>query len=348
MNIPYFWKTKLSDIQEAYNSASKATEKRILTTSAGGRPVYMLAYGAKKAPGKANYSSALGAGDASAFKNPTNNHPTVVLLGAVHGQETEGTAALMNLISLIETGLDLDGKANNDLIDALSKVRLVIVPIVNPDGRDRVVPESMIGLTGKELRYWGQGTWKDKTLCGWPDCKKLHPILGHTDFLGGYYNDNGINIMHDNFFRPMASETSAILELCEKEEADFVLHLHGGSNSKGDLLQPHYVTDDANRAIYELSERCFEKGKNENLEFCIMPMPDTPKGKNPPSFNLVCACHHVCGAVSVCYESNECIIDEPGPKLTHEEIIRMHMILFEECALMAKAGCAFCSDKNKI
>lgn len=30
-----------------------------------------------------------------------------MLIGAVHGQELEGTAALLNLISLLETGKDL-------------------------------------------------------------------------------------------------------------------------------------------------------------------------------------------------------------------------------------------------
>ena len=27
-----------------------------------------------------------------------------------------------------------------------------------------------------------QGTWKDKSLCGWPDCKKVHPIIEYVDF----------------------------------------------------------------------------------------------------------------------------------------------------------------------
>jgi hypothetical protein len=62
---------------------------------------------------------------------------------------------------------------------------------------------------------------------------------------------------------------------------------------------------------------------------------EVAKGENPPTFNLVCAVHHVCGAVSVCYESNECVIDEPGKHLTHAQIVRMHMILFAECFAFA-------------
>ena len=335
MNLPVFWKTTLAEIDEAYGSACKVAEKRILTRSPGGRPVYMLAYGAKKLPGTANYSSALGSHDASCYKNPANDHPTIVLIGAEHGQETEGVAALMNLIALLETGKDLAGNGNDTLLALAEKARIVIVPVANPDGRARVQPAGMVGLTGYDLRYWGQGTWKDGSLCGWPECKKVHPIKGHEDFLGGYYNDNGINLMHDNFFHPYAAETQALLDLCADEAADFVLHLHGGSNSMGDLLQTNYVPLDVQQAIVELSKRCLAVGLKENLEFNVIPVPERESGANPPSFNLVSAVHHVCGGVSVCYESNECLIDEPGPHRTHEEITRMHMILFEETLRMA-------------
>lgn len=338
MKLPNYWKTTLEDIEKAYDSAKNTAQKGIITYSAGNRPVYMLAYGEKKERGSANYSSALGALDKSCYKGSTANSPCVVIIGAVHGQETEGVASIMNLISLLEHGVDLDGNKNDTLLELTKKVRLVLVPVLNPDGRARVEPPAIVGLTGSELRYWGQGTWKDGSLCGWPDCKKIHPILDAADHLGGYYNDDGINIMHDNFFNPMAKETSAILQLCDDENADFILQLHGGSNSKGDLLQPAYVTKEVNEAVYDLSNRCLAAGKKEGLEFSVLDMPEYPHGENPPSFNLVSAIHHVCGGVSVCYESNECIIDEPGPKLTHRQIIRTHMILFEETIRMSLEG----------
>lgn len=335
MKIPEFWKTALPEIDEAYENAHKMTEKRIIARSAGGRPVYMLAYGQKKQPGTANLSSALGSHDKSCYLNPANTQPTIVLIGAEHGQETEGVAALMNLLSLLETGLDLAGCRNDALLALAEKARIVIVPVANPDGRARVEPKGIVGLTGYDLRYWGQGTWKDGSLCGWPECKKIHPIKGHEDFLGGYYNDDGINLMHDNFFHPMARETQALLDLCADEAADFVLHLHGGSNSKGDLLQTHYVPVDVQQAIVDLSKRCLAAGEKEELDFNVIPVPERESGANPPSFNLVSAVHHVCGGVSVCYESNECLIDEPGPHRTHAQVTRMHMILFEETLRMA-------------
>lgn len=336
MFTPAYWKTDLNYIEKTYLEAKNCSEKRILCQSAGDRPVYMLAYGEKKAHGTANYSSALGGRDKGCF-SPKGQKPCVILIGAVHGQETEGVAAITNLISLLETGVDLMGKTNEKLLSLVENIRLVIVPVANPDGRARVKPDSMIGKSFEEFRYWGQGTWADGSLCGWPDCKKIHPIKDSAGFLGGYYNDDGINLMHDNFFHAKARETTAILDICEDECADFVLNLHGGGNIKGGMLPTDYVTKECSLAIDELYQRCQRVGDTEGLEFFRGAIPALPSGENPPTFNLISATHHVCGAVSACYESNEGILDDPvGTPRTYEEIMRMHEILFEECFAMAQ------------
>ena len=67
-----------------------------------------------------------------------------------------------------------------------------------------------------------------------------------------------------------------------------------------------------------------------------MPIPPREGGEIPPSFNLVSALHHVCGAVSGLFESNQCVIDEPGVRLNHEQVYRSHMILFEQLFQMAR------------
>ena len=337
MKTPSYWKTDLKHIEKAFTDAKSCSEKRVLCMSAGNRPVHMLAYGDKKARGSANYSSALGARDKGCFA-PEGQKPCVILIGAVHGQETEGVAAITNLISLLENGVDLRGRRNDKLLGAVENIRLVIVPVANPDGRARVEPDCMVGRKFEELRYWGQGTWADGSPCNWPECKRVHPIKDAAGFLGGYYNDDGINLMHDNFFHPMARETQAILDLCADEAADFVLHLHGGGNIKGGMLPTDYVTAECSRAIDDLYLRCQSRGEKEGLEYFRAAIPSVPSGKNPPSFNLVSATHHVCGAVAACYESNEGILDEPGmpTRLDHEQILRMQEILFEELFAMAQ------------
>ena len=337
MDHPAFWKTSNEDISRLYDTAVKA-EKSVIAVSPGGRPVLALAYGSsnENEPKKANWSSALGSMDPKCYSDPDTKTPTLVLIGTEHGQETEGTAALANLISLLETGVDLAGNTNDALLSLCENARIVIVPIANPDGRARVVPDAIIGLKQYDLRYWGQGTWKDGSLCGWPECKKIHPILNEVDFLGGYYNDDGVNLMHDDFFSPKAEETKALLELCDAERADIVIHLHGGGDSKGNLMQTSYMSDPAKAIVEKLAKACYEQGKNEGLEFVGDHAYSLDDGPVPGAFNLASAVHHKCGAVSFVYEGNECIIDEPGPKLTHGQVTRMHMIVFEEALKILK------------
>ncbi|MBQ2956377.1 MAG: hypothetical protein IJE08_07940 [Clostridia bacterium] len=337
LETPAFWKTDLDTIEQLALTA-KAAEVRKIGISAGGRPMWCFSYGEKQPiTHQANYSSACGGHDKSCYVPLEGKKPVVLLLGAVHGGETEGTAAAINLISLLETGKDLIGNEYPSLIEAARKVRLVIVPVCNPDGRARVQPAAMIGCTGDELRYWMQGTWTDGSLCGWPDCKKTHPIKEKVDFLGGYFNDDGINLMHDNFFHPMAAETQALIDLCDEESADWILHLHGGSNSTNVLLQTRYVTLECQEAIHNLAMRCDETARatTDDLRFNIQDIPGKECGKTPPSFNLTSALHHVCGGVSAVFESNQCIIDQSGTHYNHEQVYRSHRILFEQCFLTA-------------
>ena len=334
MALPGFWKSDLETLNNLANKAQKAEVCKI-TLSAGGRPVWAFKYGEKqKIVSRANYNSACGAGDFSSYVVQANKKPVVMIVGGVHAGETEGIMSLHNWISLLETGLDLAGRPNQAMLDIADGVRLVLVPIANPDGRARLIPDAVYGMTRAELEYWAQGTWKDGTLCKWPGCKKIHPIKDHVDFLGSYFNDDGINLMHDQFFSTMASETQALLDLSIEEYADFIMLLHGGANCQNMLLSTHYVPIEHNEALRELAEICNAKAELKGLRFRIPEVPQnlpTGKGKgSPPSFNLTSALHHATGAIAGLFESNEHIIDMDGIRFTHEQIYLSHFILFEE------------------
>ena len=106
---PEYWKTTLEEIDQQMVGIRKG-KRRILCISPGGRPVYAVFYGTENQINRtANLSSALGAGDPSCFVNRKvgNWRPTLLLAGCIHGGEFEGTAALLNLISVMETGKDL-------------------------------------------------------------------------------------------------------------------------------------------------------------------------------------------------------------------------------------------------
>ena len=131
----------------------------------------------------------------------------------------------------------------------------------------------------------------------------------------------------------MAEETRALLKLAAEEFADMILLLHGGTNSLNDLQYPAYAPREVYEAIAGLAKCCDQAAQPEGLAFLKRPIPDMPSGQTPPSFNLTSALHHVGGAVSALFESNQCIVDEIGPKFTMEQIYRSHMILFEQTCL---------------
>ena len=54
------------------------------------------------------------------------------------------------------------------------------------------------------------GTKPDGSSYHWPEVKRIHPMRGQAvGTLGAYFNDDGVNLMHDEWFDPMAAETRA-------------------------------------------------------------------------------------------------------------------------------------------
>jgi hypothetical protein len=338
METPVFWKGSLEDIEQSVKSIKKG-KVEVLCKSAGDREVYLVEYGERNyIKHEANYSSAAGAKDLKCYADKTQSGyiPTVLLVGAVHGGEFEGTVAILNLISLLETGRDLAGNENEDILDAVKGTNLLLIPCLNVDGRARVPFDSFLGKDYETFRYYSQGTWKDGSLCEWPDCKAKHPIIDHVYFLGSYFNDDGINLMHDNFFFPMAVETKALLRLCDQRVPDVTIHLHGGSNTTSTFLQTNYVPKYMNRRIYELALQvkfaAEERGCGELFQICKQET--NAESYPPPSFNLVSACSHINGEVCITYESNQGLDDEN--QYTPEQIYEIIMIVFETTCRYAK------------
>ncbi len=81
-------------------------------------------------------------------------------------------------------------------------------------------------MTLHEFQFWGQGTWSDNTIAVWPVSKRQHPRVGpEIGWLGCYFNNDGINPMHDEFFAPMGPEAPAILKVAMEEGPDVAVSL---------------------------------------------------------------------------------------------------------------------------
>lgn len=338
--IPEYWKSSLEDIEKSVESVKKGNVKKICD-SAGGRPVYRIFYGTENVLSKkANLSSALGAADFSCYadKSSPDYIPTLCLVGCIHGGEFEGTVAILNLINLIENGCDLAGNEFGELLELTKKVNLVLIPCMNPDGRSKIDFPSFVGKTFADLRYYNQGTWKDGSLCNWPDCKKIHPIKDYVDVLGAYFNDDGINLMHDDFLLNPSSEVTAVLKELDKYVPDFSVLLHGGAETVNSFFRLDYVSVQSLNKVVSFEKQIAKRAIKEGLNFKIGSetwVPDDPF----VSFNLTSAMHQVCGEPCVVYETNQGLKGEEG-SLTHDEIYKHHILLFEEL-------CKFITQKKE-
>lgn len=344
MNIPEFWKGNVKDVENMMNSVEKG-KVSIICKSAGNRNVYLVEYGKKNNLKRtANYSSATGARSTKYYADKSGRDyvPTVLLVGSTHGNEWEGTVALNNLISIIETGTDLDGKRHDFLLEAMEGVNLLIIPCLNPDGRARIPLETMAGQTFDKFRYYSQGTWKDGSPCNWPECKSVHPIKDACDFMGGYFNDDGVNIMHDNFFFPMAEETKAILRVADEYVPDMTILLHGGDNTKQCFFSVDYIPGCIRKQICELGCDIFEETKKIGLNpehFLNNDMRNRQDELPIATFSLTSALTNICGEPCVTYESNQGL-DSPNA-FSMEEIYLHHLVLF-------KTVFAFVKKRNLI
>lgn len=335
-HVPAYWKGNNQDVENTIREVKKGKVHR-LRESAGGRPIYMIEYGSSNMPpSQATLSSALGAGDYSCYadKRGVDYHPTVFLAGCIHGGEFEGTVAILNLIHLIEKGVDYAGNTDQELLSYVKKLHLVLVPICNPDGRSHIPFDNFVGRTFYELRYYNQGTWKDGSLCGYPQCKKYFPIKDYVDYLGGYYNDEGVNIMHDDFFGDASSETRNILDICRQYAPDASVLFHGGAGFPNHITVPAYVSGNAKERICKLIEKTIGAYEEADLEFIDNREEQLSykeeQTKPPKAFNLVSAMHHCCGEMCITFESNQGLIDSSYVYLDNEKIYLSH-ILFMRC-----------------
>lgn len=328
---PAFFKATLEDIEREVAAVRKGTVQTV--SSAGGRKIQLVCYGKKNDYRRtANLSSAAGYGDSSCYADKARPEvkPCLLLVGAMHGAEFEGTSAILNLIHVIETGQDYAGNPYPSLTRMAEEMNLLLIPCLNPDGRARVPFQEVTGMSFEEFRYWAQGTWKDGSLAGWPDCKKIHPILAAAGHLGAYYNDDGVNLMHDDFFAPMAGETKFLLDTVGEYVPDLTILLHGGTNAPNLVINPSgvplYFKTEARRFALNLDRRC----RGEGLKTRVQPI--NASDTNPPvSVNAAAAVTLKCGELCVTYETNQGL-DYGDLIYDAAQIYRHHILLFEAAA----------------
>jgi hypothetical protein len=334
--VPAWWTSRLDQIEDFLDAEVDPQRLQLLATSPGGRPIRAAFHGDPEPHlrGLANFNSAMGAQDPNAYcRRGERKRPVLIILAGVHGAEVEGMVAALSAISLLETGVDQAGYDQPTLAEKLHRLRLIVIPVANPDGRARVPYDGWVGLPTAEMHRVGQGTRRDGTSYGWPACKATHPMTGDVGGLGGYFDDAGVNLMHDEWAAPMSQTTRALLQLVHQEAPDIVLNCHSHPTPPAVLYSP-YVPQAVKEELAAFAARFYSDLDLAGLPHpsdLPEPRPDGPAGQVPPAFNLTSMLYHAGAALPMTFESPHGLADGPVP-FTYEQILQVYHTLFETAA----------------
>ncbi len=306
-NIPAFWVTSFEEVGSFLRERIRKGKVQVFGKTAGGRPMRAVCYGEpRKGTGTTTFSGSLGFGDVRAYIGPNYERKVYWGMGAVHGGEFEGIAGAVNLLSVLETGKDLRGREWPEITAAARALdRILIIPITNADGRARI-PLRMIrhqGTNNRVQEYFNTGARPDGTNIGWPACKQNIPLdFSTTQFPGGYPNDGGVNIQHDDFFGKRQPETQALFDLAARERPDLTLNMHTGAN----FLHPlrPFLEPVLTPAFEELYRRVMTRLTTAGLQQTADVKKEANASRERLSvFNLDSALNLHCGSLSVLVES---------------------------------------------
>ncbi|NGF57573.1 hypothetical protein G5B00_13725 [Parapedobacter sp. SGR-10] len=312
--VPAFWVASIEEIDTYLKTKVKKGKVETVGTSAGGRPIFSVSYGSKRTgSGTTTFSGSLGVYDIAPYRGEDSDKLVYMGLGGVHGFELEGIMGIINMIEVFETGKDLNGKKRPELASMLDSVdRIVLIPLVSPDGRARIPirMETDKGVDSPQSftvhEYLNTGGKKDGSIIGWPDVKEHIPMdFADFGFPGGYPNDNGVNIMHDDFFGSPQPETRMLFDIAANEKPDIIINMHTGVPKNNYFMQIHRPF--AEPELQPIFEGLYRQIKTSLTEHGLQGSNDATVESIPPQeysrYNLSTALNLHCGALSVVIES---------------------------------------------
>ncbi len=322
---PAYWITSNKDVEKYLKDNVVKGKVFVAGKSGGGRDILAYEYGSREPLEQTTtLSSACAAGRPDCFfKSSVRKKPVLMIYSTIHGAEVEGCAALINLINVIEKGCDLSGREWHKLNSALTQYRLVLVPLAQPDGRERFKLNSLVGETFETFQYYAHGIWKDGSPIKYPQHKMTLPLpASEVEYLGGYFNDNYVNIQHDDFFGKVQPETGTLLDLARNELPDCILSCHSCEADPGFGSLDAYISNNC-RALQ--SQVAGVVTTAQLAAGCrVFPRPNLNTSNY---FYLQDILHMASGALPLLYEFPHGIDRVP---FTHREIIDLGLTLFEE------------------
>ncbi|MBI2297910.1 MAG: hypothetical protein HYU66_02975 [Armatimonadetes bacterium] len=203
--VPDCWLSNVDWVEQYLTTRLSRGRATVVGHSTHGRPVHLVEY-------------------------PDDHTETrLMIVGGTHGHEPGTVASAINLLSLLEEGVDLDGREHPELLAALDRVHLFVVPLLNPDGR-AVCPDTFHAQGVDTCTIYASGLQRDGSLVPY-DADSLEPCYyfdpADAIFVGGQFNGAGWAInrrLSDEHSE--AVEVQALLDAVRGLELEAVLDLH--------------------------------------------------------------------------------------------------------------------------
>ncbi len=326
--LPPFW---ISDYHAIHGYLKGLKRGRVwpIGRSQGGHALAAVAYGEPEpiVRIKTRFAAQLMKRPEHFFDPFKRTRPVVLVVGSIHGQETEGCVCCVNLANLMETGTDLRGRRWDELCRLAAGMRLVLVPVAQPDGSLRSA--ALRGLPGDGGDGGAMVLGKPRIPPGQsapePDWAQRWPMPpDRMELMGTYFNDAGVDLNTDDFFSAdMAPETRALLDLARAETPDCALVLH--SHDPGPCLsEPRaHVPARCQWHSAQLAALVAERHRREGWR----PIWKAVAGGGlMDCFDLPTALHHVSGALPLSFEFPHFL----NPAYTLDENLDIGLTLIEE------------------
>jgi hypothetical protein len=240
----------------------------------------------------------------------------------------ESIAGVLNLFTVLETGKDRKGVEWPDLKEYAEQARLVVIPCLNPDGRARVDSDDPTQWSKDEFEKYRHGLWKDGSHVTYPLLKTWHPFpVEEAGFLGGYYNDAGVNAKYALWLGPdVAPETCAMKQLVMDETPGLHLDLHSCEPGPLFIVGDTWLPDWLRVRQFYMQGFC----RRMLLDRDLRPKTWISTGgsrQRGAVIDINGGIHHLTGALTLLFEGGD---GGPGhAPNTHTEIVDAYLTIFE-------------------
>jgi len=340
-DCPTYWIPKPEQAMPLIESLKQATVRSI-GTSAGGRDIITIEYGDKE-PLKTktdNLHSALASKlvppDPTEIYPPAfygenrREKPVVVFQGGIHGGELSGTVASLHLCKIIETGSDLRGKQWPVIAEIARRMRICVIPWLNPDGVDRWLLDNPSKAPAELASVLTQGVTRDGTKYTYPKVKEIWPIPPEeTAYMGTYYNDKGVNLQYDTLSVDRQPETIAWMKyyLDERPDGVVIWHCNGGSMlGPPEFYLPVGMQLETSRLAGAVRSRLLREGHNVGRLSWQLP------GIGKPYIEQMTGTYHISGATPIMVEMP---IGTENYGHTLEDVLDIGLLTIEEILVYA-------------